>query len=156
MTPEEMAPRALVGQARDLRTALATVTSAPLATRGVARSAYEAARDELVYQQLAELPLARLKETTQGRLMLAPIEAVGYRTVGQASAAGVVGLQRIPGVGPETAAKIVGAANQLRRAMKERVRLRFDPDARPPRQTSLLAALCAYGKIGRASCRERV
>ena len=53
MTPEERAPRALVGQARDLRAGLATVTAAPLATRGVARSAYEAARDELVYQQLS-------------------------------------------------------------------------------------------------------
>jgi SNF2 family DNA or RNA helicase len=145
VTPEETAPRALVGQARDLRAGLAAVTAAPLATRGVARSAYEAARDELVYRQLAELPLARLKETTQGRLVLGPIEAVGYRTVGQAAGAGVHGLQRIPGVGPETAAKVVGAANQLRRAMTERLRLRFDPDARPPLQTSLLAALRAYG-----------
>jgi SNF2 family DNA or RNA helicase len=121
------------------------VATAPSAALGIARSAYDAARDELVYQQLDELPLARLKETTQGRLRLGAIEAAGYRTVGQAGAAGVFGLQQIPGVGPDTAAKVVGAANQLRRAMLERVRLRFDPDARPPLQTRLLAALRAYG-----------
>ena len=38
--------------------------------RRAARAAYEAARDDVVYRQLAELPLARLKETTQGRLRL--------------------------------------------------------------------------------------
>ena len=121
------------------------MTAAPSATRGAARSAYEAARDELVYRQLAELPLTRLRETTQGRLALGPIEAAGYRTVGQVAGVGDYGLQRIPGVGPETAAKVVGAVNTLRRAMTERVRLRFDPDARPPLQASLLAALRAYG-----------
>ena len=145
MTPEETDPRALVVQARNLRTGLATVTAAPSATLRVARSAYESARDELVYRQLAELPLSRLKETTQGRLMLGPLEAAGYRTVGQAADAGVFRLQQIPRVGPDTAAKVVGAANQLRRAMTDRVRLRFDPDVRPPLQTSLLAALRAYG-----------
>ena len=40
--------------------------------------------DDVVYRQLTELPLTRLKETTQGRLRLGAIEAAGYRTVGQA------------------------------------------------------------------------
>jgi SNF2 family DNA or RNA helicase len=131
------------------------VATAPSATLGLAWSAYDAARDELVYQQLAELPLARLKETTQGRLRLGAIEAAGYQTVGQAGVAGVFGLQQIPGVGPETAAKVVGAANQLRRAMLERVRLRFDPDTRPPLQTRLLAALRAYGIARQAATAGR-
>jgi SNF2 family DNA or RNA helicase len=151
VTPEEPAPRALVAYARDLRAGLTTVTAAPAATRGAARSAYGAARDELVSRQLAELPLARLKETTQDRLLLGPIEAAGYRTVGQADRAGVYGLEQLPRVGRDTAAKVVGAVNQLRRALTERVRLRFDPDERPPLQTSLLAALRAYGVARRAA-----
>ena len=81
---DDPAPRALVAQARDLRAGLAEVAAAPPARRRAARAAYEAARDDVVYRQLAELPLARLKETTQGRLRLGAIEAAGYRTVGQA------------------------------------------------------------------------
>jgi SNF2 family DNA or RNA helicase len=103
------------------------------------------ARDDVVRQQLAELPLARLKETTQGRLRLGAIEAAGYRTVGQAAAAGVFRLQQIPGVGPQTATQVVAAARQLSSVMMQSVRLRFDPDARLPLQTKLLAELYAYG-----------
>ena len=102
-------------------------------------------------QQLAELPLARLKETTQGRLRLGLIEAAGYRTVGQAAAAGVTRLQQISGVGPQTATQVVAAARQLGSAMMQSVRLRLDPDARPPLQTRLLAELHAYGVARQAA-----
>jgi hypothetical protein len=98
-----------------------------------------------VRQQLDTLPLARLKDTTQGRLRLGAIEAAGYRTVGQAAAAGVNRLQQVPGVGPQTATQIIAAARQLYRAMTKSVRLRLDPDARSPVQTKLLAELYAYG-----------
>ena len=104
-----------------------------------------------MYRQLAELPLERLKETTQGRLRLGAIEAAGYRTVGQAGAAGVAGLQQIPGVGPQTATQVIAAARQLSSAMMQRVRLRFDPDARPPLQARLLAELHAYGVARQAA-----
>src|SRR5580704_2235211 len=141
---EGPAPRALVSQARALREAISVVVAAPPARLRAARAAYELARDDVVRQQLAELPLARLKETTQGRLRLGLIEAAGYRTVGQAAAAGVVRLQQIQGVGPQTATQVVAAARQLAIAMMQSVRLRFDPDGRPPAQTRLLAELHAY------------
>ena len=145
--PGEAAPsgRALVSQARALRNGISEVVAAPAARRSSARAAYENARDDVVYQQIATLPLARLKETTQGRLRLGLLEAAGYRTVGQAAAAGVPGLQRIPGVGPQTATQVVAAARQLSMMMKQKVRLRLDPDTRPPTQTRLLAELRAYG-----------
>src|SRR5580693_758477 len=141
---EEPAPRALVSQARAFRKDVAEAVAAPPARLRAARATYELARDDVVRQQLAELPLARLKETTQGRLRLRLIEAAGYRTVGQAAAAGVVRLQQIQGVGPQTATQVVAAARQLANAMMQSVRLRFDPDGRPPAQTRLLAELHAY------------
>jgi hypothetical protein len=125
---EGPAPRALVSQARALREAISVVVAAPPARLRAARAAYELARDDVVRQQLDELPLARLKETTQGRLRLGLIEAAGYRTVGQAAAAGVIRLQQIQGVGPQTATQVVAAARQLASAMMQSVRLRFDPD----------------------------
>jgi superfamily II DNA or RNA helicase len=148
---DEPAPRALVAQARALRNGISAVVAAPADRRRAARAAYEAARDDLVYRQLAELPLARLKETTQGRLRLGAIEAAGYRTVGQAAAAGVARLQQIPKVGPQTATQVVAAARQLGSAMMQRVRLRFDPDARPPLQSRLLAELYRYAVARQAA-----
>ena len=148
---DDPVPRALVAQARDLRAGLAEIAAAPPDRRRAARAAYEAARDDVVYRQLAELPLARLKETTQGRLRLGAIEAAGYRTVGQAGAAGVAGLQQIPGVGPQTATQVIAAARQLSSAMMQRVRLRFDPDARPSLQARLLAELNRYGVARQAA-----
>jgi len=139
------APRALVGQARTLRTGISAAVAAPPARLRTARAAYDAARDDVVRRQLDELPLERLKQTTQGRLRLGVIESAGYRTVGQAAAAGVHGLQQIPGVGPQTATQIIAAARQLYSAMMQSVRLRLDPDTRPPVQAKLLAELHAYG-----------
>jgi SNF2 family DNA or RNA helicase len=109
-----------------------------------ARDAYEAVRDDLVRHQLDTLPLKRLRETTQGRLRLGVVEAAGYRTVGQAMAAGRFRLEQIPGVGPQTASQVIAAANQLEAAMSQSARVRFDPDARPRLQTKLLEELHAY------------
>src|SRR5580700_2273885 len=148
---EGPAPRALVSQAGALREAISVVVAAPPARLRAARATYELARDDVVRQQLAELPLARLKETTQGRLRLGLIEAAGYRTVGQAAAAGTARLQQIQGVGPQTANQVVAAARQLASAMVQSVRLRFDPDARPMTQTRLLAELHAYGVARQAA-----
>jgi superfamily II DNA or RNA helicase len=148
---EDPAPRALVSQARAFRRDVAEAVAAPPARLRAARAAYEQARDDVVRQQLTELPLARLKETTQGRLRLGLIEAAGYRTVAQAAAAGVSRLQQIQGVGPQTATQVVAAARQLANAMMQSVRLRFDPDARPMAQTRLLTELHAYGVARQAA-----
>jgi len=90
------------------------------------------------------MPLARLKETTQGRLRLGVIESAGYRTVGAAAAAGQYRLQQLNGVGPQTATQVIAAARQLEAAMTQSVRVRFDPDQRPPSQAQLLSELRAY------------
>jgi superfamily II DNA or RNA helicase len=144
--PAEAGPaaRVLVAHARALRTSVSAALAAPAIRLRTARAAYETARDDVVHQQLATLPLARLKETTQGRLRLGPVEAAGYRTVGQAAAVGVARLQQIPGVGSQTASQVVAAARQLNIAMTQSVRLRLDPDSRPPLQTRLLAELHEY------------
>ena len=91
------------------------------------------------------LPLARLKETTQGRLRLGAHRGrrLPHRRPGRGR--GGSRLQQIPGVGPQTATQVIAAARQLDSAMTQSVRLRFDPDARPPLQTRLLAELHAYG-----------
>jgi superfamily II DNA or RNA helicase len=139
------AARALATQARTFRTGISDALTAPEVRRKAARRAFDVVRDDIGRQQLAEIPLARLKETTQGRLRLAAIGKAGYRTVGQAAAAGQLRLQQIPGVGPQTAAQVIAAARQLEAAMIHSVRVRLDPDARTAAQAQLLGALSAYG-----------
>lgn len=138
------AARDLVARSQQVRRRIAEVLAAPEARRLAARGAFEALRDDVVRQQMATMPLSRIRDTTQGRLRLGPVEQAGYRTVGAALAAGQWLLQDIPGVGPHTASQVVGAARQLEAAVGEDVRIRFDPDARPGLQTALLGTLHAY------------
>ena len=143
-TEKTVGPRDLVKRARALRSQISSALAAPSIRLRAARRAYEAVRDDLVRRQLDTLPLKRLRETTQGRLRLGAIESAGYRTVGQAAAAGRFRLEQIPGVGPQTAAQVIAAAHQLKAAMLESARVRFDPDTRPPLQATLLAGLHEY------------
>jgi SNF2 family DNA or RNA helicase len=135
--------RDLVARAQTLRAGLADALAVTDARLRTSRQIYEAARDDLVNRQMAELPLARLRETTQGRLRLGAIERAGYRNVAQAAAAGRYRLEAIPGVGPQTAAQVIAAASQLRVAMSQGARLRFDAAKRPPLHTKLLDELWA-------------
>lgn len=138
------AAKDLIARSRQLRSAINEAAAAPETRRRSAKRVFDAVRDEVVHQEMATMPLARIKETTQGRLRIGLIEKAGYRTIGAAAAAGVHRLQGIPGVGPHTASQVIGAARQLEAAMVQDVRVRFDPDSRTRLQTALLGELHAY------------
>jgi len=142
---ERPTARDLVSHARILRTGIGSALAAPPARRAVARHAFEAVRDHIVRRELASIPIERLRETTQGRVRLGPIEDAGCRTVGMALSAGTYGLQQIPGVGTQIALKVVAAARQLEMAVAQSARVRIDADNRPDAHTRLLGALRAYG-----------
>jgi len=109
--------------------------------RAAAHAAYQAARADLVERELARMPVARLRETTEGRVRLGPIETAGVRTVADVLAAGPARLERIPGVGELSATRIVAAARRLRAAMAEAVRLRLNPVEQSASQSRLLQGL---------------
>jgi hypothetical protein len=136
--------KSLVRRASELRGQIGYTLESPRAWRVTARQAYDRAVEAMVAEQLLAMPIGRIRETTEGRLRLGPIEAAGYRTVGQAAAAGPRRLEAIPGVGGHTATQVVAAAHQLRTAMTKATRLHFDPDRQPSQHTALLGALCAY------------
>lgn len=149
-TPPGKPTRALVAAARALRSAAGDAVEASEVSRRQARKAFEAIRDDLVRQQLDTIPIAELKETTEGRVRFGQVEAAGYKTVGAALRAGHAGLQRIPNVGPQTASKIIGAARQLQSALKETVRVRIDTVGHPAMHADLLGALWAQHRAGQA------
>ncbi|MBO4260507.1 DEAD/DEAH box helicase [Streptomyces griseorubiginosus] len=105
------------------------------------RSALAPLRDELVAKELESIPVARLKDATEGRLRLAAVEAAGFTTVRSVYEAGRFQLRQIPGVGAQTADQALAAAGQIARAVEETVSVRIDVDHPEPRTTALVVAL---------------
>ncbi|SPT62917.1 DEAD/DEAH box helicase [Actinomadura madurae] len=125
---------ALLGAARDLvadhRRALAEVHGALAPLRA------EAARE-----QLGSIPLARLKDVTDGRLRLGPLEDAGYTTVADVLDATPYRLQLLPGIGPQTARQLHAAAESLREVAERSAAVRVDVDRRDETMTPVVAAL---------------
>ncbi|MDT0434474.1 MULTISPECIES: DEAD/DEAH box helicase [Streptomyces] len=105
------------------------------------RAALTPLRDELVAAELESIPVARLKDATEGRLRLAAVEAAGFATVRAVHEAGRHQLRQIPGVGAQTADQVLAAAGQIARAVEETVSVRIDVDHPEPRTTALVIAL---------------
>jgi superfamily II DNA or RNA helicase len=105
-----------------------------------ARSAYNTAVRAAVQQQLANMPVDKLKDVSQGRLHLNAMKRAGYRTVHDVWEEGY-SLSSVPGIGETTANHARSAAFQLMMAVEESTRLRFNVDEQPAEQTHLLTAL---------------
>ena len=142
--PGSAAARSLLRQARDLSGAIGEAVGAPQARRADAQRAYASIQAEAARDELASMPVDRIKEVTRGRLMLTALQKAGFDTVGAVLAAGPSALDRVPGVGPQTAAQVVAAARQIEAALAGTVTARIDPDRRTIAQWQLLEALHGY------------
>ena len=136
--------RGVLARARRLREAGQGPLAAASERRAAARAAYEAARDEIVARQLATMPIARLRETTEGGVRLGAIEGAGFDTVASVLRAAPHRLMQIRGVGQHSAVQVIAAARQFERAMADGLWLRFEVDRRPKEQGELLKALASY------------
>ncbi|MFJ2717167.1 helix-hairpin-helix domain-containing protein [Streptomyces sp. NPDC087437] len=105
------------------------------------RAAFEPLRDELVALELESIPVARLRDVTEGRLRLGAVEAAGLRTVRAVHEASRYELRQVPGVGEQTADRALAAARQIARAVADTVTVRIDVDHPEPRTTALVVAL---------------
>ncbi|MFC8515951.1 DEAD/DEAH box helicase [Streptomyces sp. NPDC057257] len=105
------------------------------------RSALVPLREELVAEELGNIPVARLKDATEGRLRLTAVESAGFTTVRSVYEATRFDLRQIPGVGAQTADQALAAARQIARAVEETVSVRIDVDKPEPRTTALVVAL---------------
>ena len=145
------AARRVIARAQGDATTAAAVLAIVDGRRQEARAAYEAARAEAVKDELAQMPVSQLREMTSDQLRLGALEAVGFTTVGSLVNERVGRLQVIDGVGPGTAAQVVGATYKLHRALERSVRVRFDVDRRDDTQTALLAGLRHVEEAARAT-----
>ncbi|MFE1848752.1 DEAD/DEAH box helicase [Streptomyces sp. NPDC002387] len=112
------------------------------------RAALAPLRAELVARELAEIPVGRLKDVTEGRLRIAAIEAAGFTSVGDVHRASRYELRQLPGVGEQTADRALAAARQIAAAVEETVTVRVDVDRPDPRTTALLVALHTLVEAG--------
>ncbi|MGW0827988.1 DEAD/DEAH box helicase [Streptomyces sp. NPDC002845] len=112
------------------------------------RAALEPIHDGLAQRELDAIPVARLKEVTEGRLRLGEVEKGGFRTVSQVLDAGPYRLRQIPGVGQQTAAQAVAAARQIADAVRETIAVHIDVDRPEPRTTALVIALHVLVEAG--------
>jgi superfamily II DNA or RNA helicase len=124
----------LNGAARSLRTDHAGALAA-------VRTAYEPLQAELVARELESIPVARLKDVTEGRLRLGALEAAGFGSVRAVHEASRYELRQVPGVGEQTADRALAAARQIARAVADTITVRIDVDHPEPRTTALVVAL---------------
>ncbi|WP_217214815.1 DEAD/DEAH box helicase [Streptomyces sp. AC550_RSS872] len=112
------------------------------------REALAPIHDDLARRELDVIPVARLKDVTEGRLRLGEVEKGGFRTVGQVLDAGPYRLRQLPGVGQQTADQTVAAARRIADAVRDTIAVHIDVDRPEPRTTALLMALGVLVEAG--------
>jgi superfamily II DNA or RNA helicase len=133
--------RALLGREQDLIKLISDVEHGRESLRrGVERS-FTALREQMVRRELANIPVARLRDTTEGRLRIGPLEQAGFPTVLEVHDSPPGRLQRIPGVGATTATQLLAAAKQVATAIRDGLHIRVDLDPSDVASTALIVAL---------------
>ncbi|MGP4112174.1 DEAD/DEAH box helicase [Streptomyces sp. 4N509B] len=133
--------REVLAEGERLRVAARAALEDHERARAAVRRAYDALREPLVRRELRGIPLARLREVTNGQLRLGAVEQAGLDTVGHVAETPPYRLRRIPGVGQHTAHQLTAAAAQITEAVRETVTVALDPDDRAPETTALVVAL---------------
>lgn len=119
------------------------------------RSVLDPLVDSLVGRELDTIPVARLRDVTEGRLRITAFEQAGFRTVGAVRTRSRYELRRLPGVGAQTADQALAAAEQLAHAVRDTVAVRLDADAPDPATGALVVALHRLVEAGPDARRAR-
>jgi len=139
----DQTPRRVLAELEAILTACSACEAMPPGLAEVARSHVGALRREMAMDQMAQLPVSRLRETAKG-LRLDALERAGVRTVADLLGTSGARLRAVPGVGESTVTQALGAARQILAATENVVRLHFDVVGRPPAQTEVLLSVRRY------------
>ncbi|WP_299534677.1 DEAD/DEAH box helicase [uncultured Streptomyces sp.] len=103
--------------------------------------------DALVAEELATIPVGRLKDVTEGRLRVTAVEQGGLTTVGQVHATGRYALRALPGVGAQTADQALAAAGRIAHAVRDTVSVRLTVDGPEPPDAAFTALVVALHRL---------
>lgn len=109
-------------------------------------TAAEALRQAETMAMVAEMPIERLREATNGQLRLGALREAGIKTVGEALRHEDVILV-LPGVGEVTGKRMIGAARTIWQTTLDEMPVRIDIAKRAPAATELLRALRAWDAV---------
>ncbi len=143
--------RALLRRAAEAQERAADLAEAAERARTEVVDAFEAARERQVWATTAQMSVERIKDITDGRLRLGALPEHGYFTVSDVLRAGTDRLISVPGIGEGTAAKVVGAAEQIQQAVRDSLQFRIALNPTDQVTTRLLQALARWGAVRRAS-----
>jgi SNF2 family DNA or RNA helicase len=104
----------------------------------------------MVRRDIAQIPIARLKDATDGRLRFGVIESAGFTTVLDILTSSIPVLQAINGVGPQTAMQVYAAARQVAIAVEDDLKFRVDLDPSNRLSTDLLKELYRWDRLHQA------
>ncbi|MFC6238018.1 DEAD/DEAH box helicase [Longivirga aurantiaca] len=147
VTREEL--RSLLARAQMLAAQAESITSTSAGSSREVADGYRAVVARMVARELGSIPVARLRDVTEGRLRLGPIES-RYKTVAQLQNVSAYTLMQLPGVGEATASQVVAAVHTVARTVEDGFRLRIDLDASDPVTTDLLRSTWRYDSVTRA------
>jgi superfamily II DNA or RNA helicase len=105
------------------------------------KASYVDVRAEIVDRELARIPVARLREVSDGRLRTGPLEDAGLTSVWHVERSTEAELDRLPGMGPKSAKLAVAAAAQVAAAVADTARVRISLDHQDRTSTALLRPL---------------
>jgi superfamily II DNA or RNA helicase len=160
-TQRSPAPAADGGGRRSTRTLLKRAAEAQASAEELAAiaetarrevvEAFAAARERQVWAATEKMSIEAIKDITDGRLRLNELPKHGYFTVADVLRAGPDRLVGVPGIGDGSAAKVVGAAEQLQHAVRDSHQFRVELDPNDAETTRLLQSLAVWGAVRHAS-----
>ncbi|MFI0444897.1 DEAD/DEAH box helicase [Actinomadura sp. 6N118] len=139
----------LLRNAYDLRDAARVLVEDHRRARAAVQEALGPLRRRAAREQLASMPVARLKDVTSGRLQLPALERAEIETVLQVLDTTAYELQCLPGIGPQTANQIQAAAHQIAEAAERVATIRIGLDRSDADITALVVALHLLVNAGR-------
>jgi len=133
--------RSVLREARALVRLATDVLAREKPDREAIRAAHARRRAEVVDAELAKIPIARLRDASDGRLRTAPLEESGYTTVRDVLTADPAQLDRLPGMGRKSARQAISVAHGVASAVADGVNVRIDLDRRNKHSTTMLRHL---------------
>ncbi|MBN1173864.1 MAG: DEAD/DEAH box helicase, partial [Micromonosporaceae bacterium] len=150
-TLRDRSTRESLAAGRRLAESVRTLTVIRRRLRKRATQQCDQVRGHLAFQRMGTTPLEALRRVTTKNLRLAELEGAGLSTVSEVLHTGQEELQEIRGIGPQSAAVLRQAADDLLARTERELPVRIDPDARTQDSEDLLRTLRMLLEFGKAS-----